>query len=63
MLTWSIWTSCPQLPPASFSRARLARPIASTEYNVFDVNAEVLIVPTHLSLDITTICIYFTSYV
>ena len=27
MLTWSIWTSCPQLPPASFSRARLARPI------------------------------------
>ena len=29
MLTWSIWTSCPQLPPASFSRARLARPIAS----------------------------------
>ena len=27
MLTWSIWTSCPQLPPTSFSRARLARPI------------------------------------
>ena len=27
MLTWSIWTSCPQLPPASFSRVRLARPI------------------------------------
>ena len=27
MLTWSIWTSCPQLPPASFSRARLAGPI------------------------------------
>ena len=27
MLTGSIWTSCPQLPPASFSRARLARPI------------------------------------
>ena len=27
MLTCSIWTSCPQLPPASFSRARLARPI------------------------------------
>ena len=27
MLTWSIWTYCPQLPPASFSRARLARPI------------------------------------
>ena len=27
MLTWSIWTSCPQLSPASFSRARLARPV------------------------------------
>ena len=26
-LTWEIWTFCPQLPPASFSRARLARPI------------------------------------
>ena len=27
MLTWSIWPSCPQLSPSSFSRARLARPI------------------------------------
>ena len=27
-LTWSIWTSCPQLPPASFSRERLIRPVA-----------------------------------
>ena len=26
-LTWRIWTFCPQLPPASFSRARLTRPI------------------------------------
>ena len=34
MLTWSIWTSCPQLPPASFSRARLARPILPGEQRV-----------------------------
>ena len=27
MLTWRIWISCPQLPPASFSSARLTRPI------------------------------------
>ena len=27
MLTWSIWTSCPQLPPALFMCVRLARPI------------------------------------
>ena len=27
MLTWRIWISCPQLPPASFLRARLRRPI------------------------------------
>ena len=26
-LTWRIWTSCPQLYPASFSRARLTGPI------------------------------------
>ena len=31
MLTWIIWTSCPQLPPASFSRARLTRPIGGVE--------------------------------
>ena len=29
MLTWRIWISCPQLPPASLSRARLTRPITS----------------------------------
>ena len=28
MLTCRIWTSCHQLPPASFSRERLTRPIA-----------------------------------
>ena len=28
MLTWRIWTSCPQLPPTSFLRARLTRPIS-----------------------------------
>ena len=27
MLAWRIWTFCPQLPPASFSCARLTRPI------------------------------------
>ena len=27
MLTWRIWTSCTQLSPAPFSRARLTRPI------------------------------------
>ena len=27
MLSWRIWISCPQLPPASFSRARLTQPI------------------------------------
>ena len=32
-LTWSIWTSCPQLPPASFSRARLARPICDVQHS------------------------------
>ena len=32
MLTWRIWTSCPQLSPASFSRARLTRPIIVTLY-------------------------------
>ena len=31
MLTWSIWPSCPQLSPSSFSRARLARPIQDTK--------------------------------
>ena len=32
MLKWRMWTSCPQLPPASFSRARLARPITMSYY-------------------------------
>ena len=26
-MEYNLWTSCPQLPPASFWRARLARPI------------------------------------
>ena len=33
-LTWIIWTSCSQLPPASFSRSRLTRPTQSTACDV-----------------------------
>ena len=37
MLTWRIWSSCPHLPSASFSRARHTRSIVQIVNNDMEV--------------------------